>query len=384
MRIGPIVIDPGHGGVAPTGRSTPSGARGPSDRLQKDLVLDLARRVASRLGPDAAILTRGEDVNLPLAARAELARRNGARVFLSLHADPDSDTGPEAYVHSGANSASRALATDLQKALAAYGGTQGRPVPPAELAALTPSRLPSSTAAALLELDYLSDPPGEKHLSDPLWLDRLASGIAGGIRHYLGRDARGLEEGRDDASDPTDRGQGLLRDLGTDTDYPGASRFLPARAGHYRTLATPRQIERLVVHITDSPTTAGATSWFRSPANTGLTSAHYLVGQDGEVIQMVHDADIAHHAGAANRDSIGIEHVAESAASAARHGRSELRPSDSEYAASAALVAWLCDTYGIPRDRDHILGHSEVEPGTTHAGCPSSAWDWDHFMSLVT
>ena len=396
MRNGPIVIDPGHGGVAPAGRSTPFGARGPSGRLEKDVVLDLARRVASRLGPGAAILTRSGDVNLPLAARAEVARRSGAPVFLSLHANSGSGAGPEAYVHSGAGSASRALASDLQSALSAYGGAQGRRVARGDLAVLTPSRLPSSTAAALLEVDYLSDSRGEQRLTDPRWLDRLAGGIAGGIRRYLGRGVRGLEAGGadDDAFDigeaipeepaPSESGQGLPRDLATDTDYSGASRFLPARTGHYRTPAAPRQIERIVIHITDGPTTAGATSWFRSPANTGLTSSHYVVGQDGEVIQMVHDADIAHHAGGANRNSIGIEHVAESATGAARHGRSELRPSDAEYAASAALVTWLCDTYNIPPDRTHVLGHSEVDPGTTHAGCPNSVWDWDYFMRMVT
>jgi hypothetical protein len=47
------------------------------------------------------------------------------------------------------------------------------------------------------------------------------------------------------------------------------------------------------------------------------------------------------------------------------------------------LTRWLCDTYGIPCDRTHILGHSEAHPATTHTGCPNAVWDWDYFMGMV-
>src|SRR5262249_43110446 len=60
-----------------------------------------------------------------------------------------------------------------------------------------------------------------------------------------------------------------------------------------------------------------------------------------------------------------------------------LRPTEDEYKASAALVAWLCAQYGLPIDRDHILGHSEADPKTSHTDCPNAVWDWDHYMDLV-
>ncbi|PGH46646.1 N-acetylmuramoyl-L-alanine amidase, partial [Streptomyces sp. Ru87] len=51
------------------------------------------------------------------------------------------------------------------------------------------------------------------------------------------------------------------------------------------------------------------------------------------------------------------------------------------YRSSAALTKHLCDTHGIPKDRQHIVGHSEV-PGNDHTD-PGANWDWDHYMALV-
>src|SRR5690242_8787760 len=86
VRLADIVIDPGHGGTHPAGHSTPWGTRGPSGIHEKDVTLRLALRVAAHLGR-SAVLTRGDDVNLSLAARAARARAEGARIFVSLHAD---------------------------------------------------------------------------------------------------------------------------------------------------------------------------------------------------------------------------------------------------------------------------------------------------------
>ena len=88
---------------------------------------------------------------------------------------------------------------------------------------------------------------------------------------------------------------------------------------------------------------------------------------------MVRHDDIAWHARGANRDSIGIEHVANTRG---------LVPTVIEYVSSAGLVRWLCDTHSIPIDRQHIVGHSEVAQ-TNHVGCPNAVWDWDYYMRLV-
>ncbi len=163
----------------------------------------------------------------------------------------------------------------------------------------------------------------------------------------------------------------------TAAEYPQASRFVAAR--WFRVPATPRTLSRVVIHITDGGSNInGTVGWFQNPVNADGTprrvSAHYVVGRDGEVVQMVEHANVAWHASSANGDSIGIEHCANTRG---------LNPTPAQYGGSAALVRWLCDTYGIPIDRDHVLGHSEADPRTTHTGCPNAVWDWSTFMSLV-
>ncbi len=161
----------------------------------------------------------------------------------------------------------------------------------------------------------------------------------------------------------------------TSPEYPQANRFEPANPGNYRVSPSARTINRVVIHITDGGRSINGTiSWFKDPA--AKVSAHYVIGQDGEVVQMVAHNDVAWHARTANGDSIGIEHVASRARG--------IMPTEAEYCASAALVSWLCQALGIPADRQHIQGHSEADPGTTHTGCPNSVWNWDYYMELVT
>jgi N-acetyl-anhydromuramyl-L-alanine amidase AmpD len=155
-------------------------------------------------------------------------------------------------------------------------------------------------------------------------------------------------------------------------EYPGASRFISAAPGNYKRCAA-RKISRIVLHITDGgPNISGTIAWFCNPA--AKVSAHYIVGQDGAVVQMVRHRDVAWHAGKANGDSIGIEHVGNTRG---------LAITELEYRASADLVRWLCATLVIPIDRLHIIGHCEVDKATTHKGCPNSIWDWTTYMERL-
>jgi N-acetylmuramoyl-L-alanine amidase len=76
-----IVLDPGHGGEDP-------GAIGPRGTKEKDVVLNLARRLQKTLdqnGEVRAFLTRRGDYFVPLDERIKIAREYGADLFISLH-----------------------------------------------------------------------------------------------------------------------------------------------------------------------------------------------------------------------------------------------------------------------------------------------------------
>ena len=78
-----IAIDPGHGGVDP-------GAIGISGIREKAITLAQAHQLKRRLeatGRFRVVLTRNRDVFIRLRKRIEIARRTGANLFISLHAD---------------------------------------------------------------------------------------------------------------------------------------------------------------------------------------------------------------------------------------------------------------------------------------------------------
>ncbi|OSQ37262.1 N-acetylmuramoyl-L-alanine amidase [Thalassospira mesophila] len=83
-----IAIDAGHGGVDP-------GTIGVGGVYEKNVTLAAARELAKVLtdsGRYRALLTRDKDVFLKLRQRTEIARKNHADLFLSLHADSISDS----------------------------------------------------------------------------------------------------------------------------------------------------------------------------------------------------------------------------------------------------------------------------------------------------
>ena len=142
-----------------------------------------------------------------------------------------------------------------------------------------------------------------------------------------------------------------------------AENFLPGRGG--------AAITAIVIHATEGPY-AGALSWFRDPRSR--SSAHYVIrASDGEITQMVAEADTAFHARGFNRGAIGIEHEFDP-----DHG---IAYTDVLYQRSATLACAIARRYGIPIDRAHIIGHNEV-PGTDHTD-PGPTWNWTYYMALV-
>lgn len=82
-----VVIDAGHGGRDP-------GARG-SRGVEKDVTLAAALALQARLergGKYKVVMTRSTDVYVPLENRVQIARRAGADLFISLHADAGAET----------------------------------------------------------------------------------------------------------------------------------------------------------------------------------------------------------------------------------------------------------------------------------------------------
>ncbi|MGE8406539.1 MAG: N-acetylmuramoyl-L-alanine amidase [Pseudomonas sp.] len=78
-----IAIDAGHGGEDP-------GASGSRGQHEKDIVLQIAKELQRQINTEKgfrAELTRTGDYFIPLRKRTEIARKKGADLFISIHAD---------------------------------------------------------------------------------------------------------------------------------------------------------------------------------------------------------------------------------------------------------------------------------------------------------
>jgi N-acetylmuramoyl-L-alanine amidase len=76
-----VIVDPGHGGKDP-------GATGPGGTAEKKIALRVAKRLKTLLEKRLrvrAVLTRDDDTFVPLRKRAQMARKSGGKLFLSLH-----------------------------------------------------------------------------------------------------------------------------------------------------------------------------------------------------------------------------------------------------------------------------------------------------------
>src|SRR5205085_1022134 len=89
LKVGRVVIDPGHGGHD-------HGSSGPGGLMEKELVLDVSRRLGAlieqSLGSEV-IYTRSDDSFMSLESRTALANEKNADLFLSIHANASAHPG---------------------------------------------------------------------------------------------------------------------------------------------------------------------------------------------------------------------------------------------------------------------------------------------------
>lgn len=167
-----IVLDPGHGGDDP-------GAIGPGRVEEKEVVLDVARRLRDRLTAEGirVLMTRADDRFIPLAQRAAFANQRSADLFISIHANSSKSRGAsgyEAYYLSEATD-------DAARALAA-----------AENAAPDPSG--TATAGATKDTDAIVwDLLNTENRTESR---ELASSVCRGMKWFLPSQNRGVKSAR--------------------------------------------------------------------------------------------------------------------------------------------------------------------------------------------
>ena len=221
-----VAIDAGHGGQDP-------GARGLNGTREKDVTLQIARELARQVNATPgmrAVLTRDSDFFVELTDRPRIARRAGADVFVSIHADAAENRradGSSVYVLStrGASSqrarwladkenaadmmggvklaqasnslanvlidltqsghmrASEDAANNVLAGLKRVGNIHKYNVEKANFAVLRGSDMPSM----LVETAFISNPDEEQRLLDPAFQRRIAGAVLDGVHTYFSR-----------------------------------------------------------------------------------------------------------------------------------------------------------------------------------------------------
>jgi N-acetylmuramoyl-L-alanine amidase len=219
LKVGRIVLDPGHGGHD-------TGTIGPDGLREKDLVLDVAKRlgmlIEDRLNSEV-IYTRSDDVFVPLERRTEIANEAKADLFLSIHANSStlrSAAGVETYYLNFTTSRSalevaarenagsqktiyelqdllekialkdkveesREFATRVQSALFAVSvkgdsRVKDRGIKKAPFVVLIGAQMPS----VLCEIGFISNARDESIMKRPEYRERLAEALYKGLASY--------------------------------------------------------------------------------------------------------------------------------------------------------------------------------------------------------
>lgn len=219
LKIGKIVIDPGHGGHD-------TGTIGPDGLKEKDLVLEVGRRLGklleARLGAEV-VYTRKDDTFIPLETRTAIANQQRADLFISIHANSSRDpnargvetyylnftSSPEALEVAARENAvseksiyelqdlvkkialkekieeSREFAADVQESLhsglaARSPAIRNRGVKKAPFIVLIGANMPS----ILAEISFVSNPSDEHRLQTSEYRQRIAESLYRGIAKY--------------------------------------------------------------------------------------------------------------------------------------------------------------------------------------------------------
>ncbi len=175
--VGAVVIDPGHGG-------TDSGAIGPTGLRECDVTLGIARQAAEILERQGVrvVLTRTADTAVALEDRTDIARREHAIAFVSIHANASQSSakrGTETYY---ASHESEALATIIQNEIVRALGQPDRGIRVADFYVIVNMPAP----AVLVETAFISNPSEERLLRDPAVQRRIAQAIVRALIKFLG------------------------------------------------------------------------------------------------------------------------------------------------------------------------------------------------------
>lgn len=182
-----VVIDPGHGGNDPGAMNQYIGLRESNLTLQiaKLLKADLEHagwRVSLTRDGDYEVGDPSGDDKQELQARCDIANAAGARLFISVHINSSVSSEPSGITTYYWRQADRQLAQAVQAGMVQATNAGDAGVKRDNFYVIHHTIM----TAVLVEAAYLSNPHDAQLLTQPRFLDRVASGIAQGVKDFTG------------------------------------------------------------------------------------------------------------------------------------------------------------------------------------------------------
>lgn len=181
-----IIIDPGHGGKDEGTKSLDTPVH-----LEKNLTLTTAQILNTYLQGFGykTIMTRRDDLFIPLKERADFANQKNAKLFVSVHynaAENSKAHGIEVYYYQTADNKersekSKALASTVLEHVINNTKAKSRGVKHGNFAVIRETKMP----AILVEGGFMTNPEEMQKIKDAAYIKKLAWAIASGIKQYL-------------------------------------------------------------------------------------------------------------------------------------------------------------------------------------------------------
>lgn len=179
-----IVVDPGHGG------DNPGATAGVKRESDNNLAVGLKLRDKLRQAGATVVMTRDTDRNVAqvgsslgqeLQARLDIAARNSADMFVSVHTNENPDPGIAGATTFYPSGKSSKLALEVQSGVVRETAATDKGVQPATFYVLRNAAMPS----ILVEMGFISNPAEAANLQSDAYRNRVAQGIFTGIVRYF-------------------------------------------------------------------------------------------------------------------------------------------------------------------------------------------------------
>lgn len=145
----------------------------------------------------------------------------------------------------------------------------------------------------------------------------------------------------------------------------------------------------IVMHIM-AGSLSGTDSWFSNPKSQ--VSAHFGIGKNGEVHQYVKLQDAAWANGVVDQPDLSVPWIADAVrnniwmnaltVSIEHEGYPGDPWTEAMFQRDVELCLWLNRVLGIPLDRQHIVGHYQID-SVNRKDCPGPSFPWDRLLSTL-